>query len=91
MDKQELILNITKYINENETISQKELIKYINILYNNCKEKKEPSLYNIFVKEQMEIIKKEDPTKKDKMKYIAKLWSDKKPEVKVKTPRKLLR
>ena len=81
MDKQELILN------DNETISQKELIK----IYNNSKEKKKPTLYNIFVKEQMEILQKEDPTKKDKMKYIAKLWSDNKPEVKVKTPRKLLR
>jgi hypothetical protein len=37
----------------------------------------------------MEIIKRDDPTKKDKMKYIIKLWNDKK-EKNRKTPRKLL-
>ena len=37
----------------------------------------------------MEIIKNDDPNKKDKMKYIAKLWNDKK-EIKRKTPRKAL-
>jgi hypothetical protein len=54
------------------------------------KVKRKPTAYNIFVKEQMEIIKNEDPNKIDKMKYIAKLWNDKK-TVNGKTPRKMLK
>lgn len=93
MDKSILLLKITKYINEdeNEKITQNEFINYINKIWDNGKEKvkKEPSAYNLFIREQMEIIKNDDPNKKDKMKYIAKLWNDKK-EIKRKTPRKAL-
>ena len=91
MDKSILLLKITKYINENEKITQNEFINYINKVWDNGKEKvkKEPSKYNLFIREQMEIIKNDDPNKKDKMKYIAKLWNDKK-EIKRKTPRKAL-
>ena len=91
MDKSILLLKITKYINENEKITQKEFISYINKVWDDDKKKvkKEPSAYNLFIREQMEIIKKDDPDKKDKMKYIAKLWNDKK-EIKGKTPRKAL-
>ena len=93
MDKSILLLKITKYINddENEKITQKKFINYINKIWDDVKEKvkKEPSAYNLFIREQMEIIKNDDPNKKDKMKYIAKLWNDKK-EIKRKTPRKAL-
>lgn len=90
MDKEELLLKITSYINglESEIITQKEFTNFINMEYKNSKEKRKPSLYNLFIKEQMEIINQEDPNKKDKMKYIIKLWNDKKPLVK--TPRKTL-
>lgn len=91
MDKNKLLEKISNYINDNEELSQKDFINYINKIWNEdkVKIKKEPSAYNLFIKEQMEIIKKEDPDKKDKMKYIAKLWNDKK-EVKGRAPRKAL-
>jgi hypothetical protein len=54
------------------------------------KVKREPTAYNLFVKEQMKIIMTEDPNKIDKMKYIAKLWNDRK-TVNGKTPRKMLK
>jgi hypothetical protein len=54
------------------------------------KVKREPTAYNLFVKEQMKIIMTEDPNKIDKMKYISKLWNDRK-IVNGKTPRKMLK
>jgi hypothetical protein len=54
------------------------------------KVKREPTTYNLFVKEQMKIIMTEDPNKIDKMKYISKLWNDRK-IVNGKTPRKMLK
>jgi hypothetical protein len=54
------------------------------------KVKREPTTYNLFVKEQMKIIMTEDPNKIDKMKYISKLWNDRK-TVNGKTPRKMLK
>lgn len=89
MDKQELLIKLTEYINEKntETISKNDISIYINSIY---KEKRKPTLYNLFIKEQMEIINKEEPNKKDKMKYIIKLWNDRKPIIKGNLPRKLL-
>lgn len=91
MDKEELLLKITSYLNEleNNIVIQKDINNYINSLYIKEKPKRKPSLYNLFIKEQMEIINREEPNMKDKMKYIAKLWNDKKPIIK--TPRKALK
>ena len=95
MEKEALLSKLTNYINEIETekIIQKDLISYINKIWDDGKEKvkKGPSEYNLFIKDQMAIIKINDPTMKDKMKYIAKLWNDKKKlNIKGKTPRKAL-
>jgi|LakMenE01Jun11ns_1017448.scaffolds.fasta_scaffold9955168_7 hypothetical protein len=92
MDTKELLEKLSKYFDEKVKIEKKELVSYINKIYNDGKEKikREPTKYNLFIKEQMEIIKKEDPNMKDKMKYIAKLWNDNK-NLKGKTPRKVLK
>jgi hypothetical protein len=91
MDKKNLVIQISNYLDNKELINQKDFINYIKDIWVDVKDKKkkEPTAYNLFVKEQMEIIKRDDPTKKDKMKYIIKLWNDKK-EKNRKTPRKLL-
>jgi hypothetical protein len=91
MDKKNLVIQISNYLDNKEIINQKDFINYIKDIWVDVKDKKkkEPTAYNLFVKEQMEIIKRDDPTKKDKMKYIIKLWNDKK-EKNRKTPRKLL-
>jgi hypothetical protein len=91
MDKKNLVIQISNYLDNKEIINQKDFINYIKDIWVEVKDKKkkEPTAYNLFVKEQMEIIKRDDPTKKDKMKYIIKLWNDKK-EKNRKTPRKLL-
>jgi hypothetical protein len=91
MDKKTLLIQISNYLDNKELINQKDFINYIKDIWEEVKDKKkkEPTAYNLFVKEHMEIIKRDDPTKKDKMKYIIKLWNDKK-EKNRKTPRKLL-
>ncbi len=91
MDKKTLLIQISNYLDNKELINQKDFINYIKDIWEEGKDKKkkEPTAYNLFVKEQMEIIKIDDPNKKDKMKYIIKLWNDKK-EKNGKTPRKLL-
>lgn len=75
----ELFLNIKKCIENNEG-DKTELKKSINkIIDNHYKVKKPLTEYNIFIREQMLLIK--DNTEiapKDKMSYIVKLWNDKK-------------
>jgi hypothetical protein len=92
MNKEDLLSKITAYFNDNENINKKEFIKYINDEWkdNIKKERKEPTLYNLFVKEQMEILNKEQPEMKNKITYIRKLWNDKK-KIKIgNAPRKAL-
>jgi hypothetical protein len=92
MNKEDLLSKITAYFNDNENINKKEFIKYINDEWkdNIKKERKEPTLYNLFIKEQMEILNKEQPEMKNKISYIRNLWNNKK-KIKIgNTPRKAL-
>ena len=76
---EELFENIKKCI-ENKTDDKNELKKSINKLidkYN--KVKREPTEYNIFVKEQMLLLKDNNEiSSKDKMQYVVNLWNNKK-------------
>ena len=65
---------------ENKTEDKNELKKSINkIIDKYYKVKREPTEYNIFIKEQMLLLKdNNDKSPKDKMKYVVNLWNDKK-------------
>lgn len=76
---EELLLQIKECI-ENKPDDKNELKKAINKLIDNFyKVKREPTEYNIFIKEQMLLLKdNKEILAKDKMKYIVNLWNDKK-------------
>jgi hypothetical protein len=76
---EELFLNIKKCI-ENNDGDKTELKKSINkIIDNHFKVKKPLTEYNIFIREQMLLLKdNSEIAPKDKMTYIVKLWNDKK-------------
>lgn len=89
MNNKELaeIINTTLNSN-NEFISKKDLIKTITDIYDTYtkteKKTREPTAYNIFMKEQMAILKETEEGKilntKEKMQKIAKMWSGKQEE-----------
>lgn len=75
----DLLLNIKKCIETNGD-DKIELKKSINkLIDNNFKIKKPLTEYNIFIREQMLLLKenKEIPSK-DRMKHVVKLWNEKK-------------
>jgi len=76
---EELFQSIKNCI-ENKTDDKNELKKSINKLIDKYyKVKREPTEYNIFVKEQMLLLKDNNEiSSKDKMKYVVNLWNDKK-------------
>ena len=76
---EELFENIKKCI-ENKTDDKNELKKSINKLIDKYyKVKREPTEYNIFVKEQMLLLKDNNEiSSKDKMQYVVNLWNNKK-------------
>lgn len=85
MNNTELAEIINKNINShNEFLSKKELIKLITDIYNDYtkveKKTRQPTAYNIFMKEQMAILMETEEGKKlstkEKMQKIAKMWSD---------------
>jgi len=84
---------------QTEKIEKKEMIKIVNTVYaelkkqakaekavNEEKQKRKPTAYNIFMQEQMQILKQNEEgkqkencmTAKEKMQHIAKLWASKK-------------
>jgi hypothetical protein len=75
----ELLLNIKQCI-ENKTDDKNELKKAINKLIDKFyKVKREPTEYNIFIKEQMLLLKdNKEILAKDKMQHVINLWNEKK-------------
>jgi hypothetical protein len=92
MANTELINRITEFLNyASEDISKKDLTAAISKLYDDMKKpnkkddkkKREPTAYNLFMKEQMAKLKEEETkenkmTGKEKMSHIASLWKAKK-------------
>ena len=86
MANSELATLITDFLNSaSDNISKKELIKEITKIYDDMKKpeeekkekkKREPTAYNIFMKEQMAKLKDEgsELSGKEKMSHIAGLW-----------------
>ena len=79
MTECELLANIEICIKNNLNDKQ-ELKKSISKLIDkHYKIKREPTEYNIYIKEQMLLLTdNKDLAPKDKMKYIVKLWNEKK-------------
>ena len=85
---------------QTEKIEKKDMLKIVNTVYADLKKKakevksddekpkRKPTAYNIFMKEQMAILKDSEEgkekddcmTAKAKMQHIAQLWADKKKE-----------
>jgi len=82
---------------QTEKIEKKEMLKVVNIVYadikkkskkdvNDEKPKRQPTAYNLFMREQMNVLKQNEEgkekeecmTAKEKMQHIAKLWASKK-------------
>jgi len=92
MANTELINRITEFLNSaSEDISKNDLTAAISKLYDEMKKpnkkddkkKREPTAYNLFMKEQMAKLKEEETkenkmTGKEKMSHIASLWKAKK-------------
>ena len=92
MANTELINRITEFLSSaSADISKKELTAAISKLYDDMKKpdkkedkkKREPTAYNLFMKEQMAKLKEEETnenkmTGKEKMSHIASLWKAKK-------------
>jgi hypothetical protein len=96
----ELIDRITNYItSQTDKINKNELKKAIGKIYDDIEKsnkkdepkKRQPSPYNNFVKEKMNLLKNDVDNKmnqKEKMEYIASLWKQEKDKIIGKTPRK---
>ena len=76
---EELLLKIKsciEYNSDDKNELKKSIIKLIDNFY---KVKKGPTEYNIFIKEQMTLLKEnKDIAQKDKMRFIINLWNEKK-------------
>ena len=73
----EFITNFSLVIDYNKEYTRTELRKLLTTVYNNTyKKKKEPSKYNLFIKENIKNLKKEFPDKngKELMKMASDNW-----------------
>ena len=77
---QTIITNFTKLIDINKKYSNKELVNILNKVYNDVyKTKKEPTKYNLFVKENISKLKDTYPdlSRQNLMRKIGELWKQK--------------
>jgi hypothetical protein len=72
----EIIANFTSNVDINKSYTLKELLSILTKAYPRDKKKREPSSYNIYMKEKMSEIKKNNPemVNKDVMNMAAKEW-----------------
>ena len=78
-----IITNFTNLIDINKEYTNKELVNILNRVYNEVyKTKKKPTIYNLFVKENMSKLKETNPdlSRQDLMREIGKLWKETKKE-----------
>lgn len=78
---QTIITNFTNLIDINKKYSNKELVNILNKVYNDVyKIKKEPTKYNLFVKENISKLKDTYPdlSRQNLMRKIGELWKQKK-------------
>ena len=78
---QTIITNFTNLIDINKKYSNKELVNILNKVYNDVyKKKKEPTKYNLFVKENISKLKDTYPdlSRQNLMRKIGELWKQKK-------------
>ena len=76
-----IITNFTNLIDINKEYTNKELVNILNRVYNEVyKTKKKPTIYNLFVKENMSKLKETNPdlSRQDLMREIGKLWKKQK-------------
>lgn len=80
---EQIITTFTEQVDTGKEYTRVELSKMLTEIYNNHnkgKKKREPSSYNLYLKEQMSIVKEEFPdlSGKDLMKKIGEMWKEKK-------------
>ncbi len=93
-----LKLKINEFLDNNTIINKNDFLNQITIIYDTLNPKRKPTLYNIYMKEQMAKMKEDTENKltaKEKFTLIAKQWKEKNnPETEIKkygkTPRKAL-
>jgi thiamine phosphate synthase YjbQ (UPF0047 family) len=76
-----IITQFTELIDTNKKYEKKELVNILNKVYDQVnKKKKEPTLYNIFVRENMSKVKEANHnlSRQDLMRKIAELWKQNK-------------
>lgn len=76
----EIIANFTSNVDITKVYTLKELLSILTKAYPRDKKKREPSLYNIYMKEKMSEIKKTNPemVNKEVMNMAAKEWGNNK-------------
>ena len=93
---EKIITTFTEQVDSDKEYTRAELSKLLTEIYNNLnkgkkakgnggeKKKREPSAYNLYLKEQMSIVKEEFPdlSGKELMKKIGEMWKEKKEEEK---------
>lgn len=89
-DLEKIIESFTVSLDLNKGHDKKELVKLLNNsvkIYTNTKQYKprEPSVYNLFVRDMMAELKITDPTlsARDRMKKISYLWKEEKEKHKI--------
>jgi len=80
---EQIITTFAEQVDTGKEYTRAELSKMLTEIYNNNnkgKKKREPSSYNLYLKEQMSIVKEEFPdlSGKDLMKKIGEMWKEKK-------------
>lgn len=88
---EQIITTFTEQVDTGKEYTRAELSKMLTDIYNNLKgkkakgngeekKKKEPSAYNLYLKEQMSVVKEEFPdlSGRELMKKIGKMWKEKK-------------
>lgn len=89
---EQIITTFTEQVDTDKEYTRAELSKMLTEIYNNLnkgkkakgngeeKKKKEPSAYNLYLKEQMSVVKEEFPdlSGRELMKKIGEMWKEKK-------------
>lgn len=88
---EQIITTFTEQVDTSKEYTRVELSKMLTEIYNNLKgkkakgngeekKKKEPSAYNLYLKEQMSVVKEEFPdlSGRELMKKIGEMWKEKK-------------
>jgi len=88
---EQIITTFTEQVDTDKEYTRVELSKMLTDIYNNLKgkkakgngeekKKKEPSAYNLYLKEQMSVVKEEFPdlSGRELMKKIGEMWKEKK-------------